>query len=267
MRGYLERGGYHVMTAKDGTEALAVAEGAQDPIDLLVTDMALPGLKGPEIAAQIASLHPGIEILFMSAHPTDKLLAEGRLPAGCDSLQKPFSEEALLLEVQRALYPDKLAEASQAALDEFSVASIASAPSTRPADSDRPTLLLVEDHETARWTTRELLEDEGFQVLEAGDGATALHIVGEHGAELDLVICDLRLPDVGGAALAEQLREQQPGLPFIFTSGKSDDDPEVEQALQAANTTFLGKPVGFDTLLDRVEQLLDERVETSDVAQ
>lgn len=265
VRGYLERGGYHVMTAKDGTEALALAEGASSPIDLLVTDMVLPGLKGPDIARQISALQPGIKVLFMSAHPPEKLRDDGRLPDGVDSLQKPFTEETLLLEVQRSLYPERLAETSHAQRVPSEEAQAPRAASTAPGDG--PCLLLIEDHVTARWTTRELLEDEGYRVLDAGDGATALELMHEHGDLVDLVISDMRLPDVDGVMLAEQLRGMKEDLSVLFTSGTSADDPQVQEALEADKTAFLAKPVGFDTLVERVEELLDAAGDERSAAQ
>ena len=239
VRGYLERGGYQVLTAKDGVEALAIAGGASTPIDVLLTDMVLPGLKGPDIADKVQSRHPDIAIVFMSAHSPEKLHSDGRLGPNDEVLQKPFGENELLGEVRRVLEADS-GEASSVELEDTAGSSV----------------LLIEDHETARWTFRELLEGEGYFVFEAANGAGATEIVSEHGDLLDVVISDMQLPDIGGAALAERLREEQPELRIIFTSGKDSDDPSVQKALTVDCTTFVPKPVDFDALLRVVEQMI-----------
>ncbi|QDG49526.1 response regulator [Persicimonas caeni] len=255
VRGYLERGGYRVVTAKDGDEALAIAGGAAQSIDVLLTDMVLPGLKGPDIVEKVRGHHPDIQVLYMSAHSAEQLLADARLDADADVLQKPFTEIDLLTEVYQLLRAEPSVAIEDAAAD---------APTQLDERRERSQagLLLVEDHDTARWTIRELLQDEGYTVYEAADGAAAVEVFDAHASEIDLVISDMRLPDVAGTSLVGELRQQKldkqkRDMAVIFTSGKDADDPKVRQAVGAPHTTFLGKPVDFDGLLDTVERMLE----------
>ena len=252
VRGYLERGGYRVLDAEDGAQAITVARQTPHQIDLLVTDMVLPGLKGPEVARRVGANQPNVRVLYMSAHPTDALQASGRLAPDAESLQKPFTEHDLLQEVKLAL-GERNDDTAHEASDRR--------PRSAPGDAQQVehagrTLLLVEDHELARMTTRELLEDDGYTVLEAATGAQALELAETHSNSLDLIISDLTLPDVDGAQLAQRLRDVCADVNFVFVSGLSADDPEVANLLQTPGTSFVEKPVDFDRLSARIDELL-----------
>jgi CheY-like chemotaxis protein len=95
--------GYEVLTAADGFEALEIAAARSGAIDLLVTDVVMPRMNGPELAARMASLRPGIRVLFISGYAESALTHEGRLEPGVDLLQKPFDPATLAERVRRAL--------------------------------------------------------------------------------------------------------------------------------------------------------------------
>jgi CheY-like chemotaxis protein len=103
---------------------------------------------------------------------------------------------------------------------------------------------------------RRLLERYGFEVLEARDGADALRRFAERQGHVHLVITDLAMPAVGGAALVRELRTSHPDLPVLLVSGDRDQGAETEQF--GDPTLFLEKPFLADELLDAVRQLLDE---------
>jgi CheY-like chemotaxis protein len=87
--------GYQVQSATNGTEALRLINGGE-PFDLLLTDMALPGMSGPELAAAVAVLAPAAKILFMSGYPD-----HGAGPS--NYLTKPFTADELAARVRTAL--------------------------------------------------------------------------------------------------------------------------------------------------------------------
>ena len=97
----LERHGHRVIVATTGTQALDLADAADPPVDLLITDMVLPGMQGPEVAALIRSRWPGLPVLFMSGYP-DRALREVD-PSSFDFLQKPFSPDDLARRVASML--------------------------------------------------------------------------------------------------------------------------------------------------------------------
>jgi signal transduction histidine kinase len=99
---FLESAGYTVLTAKDGTEALAIAEQSDDPIHLLLTDVVMPKMRGPELAKRLKGLRTRLRIVYMSGYleynrGNDDFLEEGFF------LQKPFSRETLVHKVGEAL--------------------------------------------------------------------------------------------------------------------------------------------------------------------
>jgi CheY-like chemotaxis protein len=87
--------GYHMLTAGNGQEAIQLVRGHDGRIDLLVTDVVMPGMNGKELVEQIKRLQPGVRILYMSGY-SDDLIAHHDVPNhGTSFLAKPFSLETL----------------------------------------------------------------------------------------------------------------------------------------------------------------------------
>jgi hypothetical protein len=105
LRHMLQQLGYDVLLAADLDEALRAVAEEPTGIDLLLTDMVLPGKSGAEVARALASQHPGLKVIFMSAYPADLLERQGRIEPGTRTLEKPFSEETLGRAIREALEP------------------------------------------------------------------------------------------------------------------------------------------------------------------
>ncbi len=103
LRAYLEPWGYRVLDAPDGATALSLVRQETQRIDLLVTDVALPGMSGWQIADHISELIGNVGTIYISAYPRSVLEKEGRIPPHAATMQKPFTESALLAEVRRRL--------------------------------------------------------------------------------------------------------------------------------------------------------------------
>ncbi len=99
----LRQNGYTVLTAGDGAEAIEISSSHPDPIDLLITDVVMPGMLGREVAEHITDLEPDIAVLYISGYAEPVLGAQGRLDANIAFLDKPFSEPALLAKVRAVL--------------------------------------------------------------------------------------------------------------------------------------------------------------------
>jgi PAS domain S-box-containing protein len=102
-REILARYGYRVLEARGATEALAIATRPAGEIDLMVTDMIMPGLSGRELAERLATLQPAMRVMFMSGYADRGIGREGVLDQGTAYLQKPFTPEALVRMVRRVL--------------------------------------------------------------------------------------------------------------------------------------------------------------------
>ncbi|HQT91156.1 MAG TPA: PAS domain S-box protein, partial [Candidatus Kryptobacter bacterium] len=101
----LEEYGYKVMTALEAEEALVFCEAYPEKIDILVTDVIMPGMSGKELSEKVMRLRPGIKTLFMSGYSANALAPEGILGNGIEFLQKPFTAYELAKKVHQVLYP------------------------------------------------------------------------------------------------------------------------------------------------------------------
>jgi len=99
----LEKLGYGVLQAADGTEALLAAEGCAGRIDLLLSDVVMPGMSGKELAERLLRQRPETRIMFMSGYASGAVQTMEELPADALFLQKPFTPSALARRVRDAL--------------------------------------------------------------------------------------------------------------------------------------------------------------------
>jgi len=127
-----------------------------------------------------------------------------------------------------------------------------------PGAKTGATVLLVEDEDGLRAVIRRLLQDEGYTVLEAPNGARALQLLA-HGTdrEVGLVLTDLRMPVMDGRQLAAALARLHPNLPIIFMSGFTAQ--LMDMRLVSPDLAFLAKPFRNDDLLATVRGQLKPR--------
>ena len=103
-RQLLERNGYKVLEAPDGPAALALVNRTPDvPVDLLLTDVVMPGMSGRDLADQLAARRPGLRVLYMSGYTDDAIVRHGMLEPGLSYLEKPFQPGGLLRKVRESL--------------------------------------------------------------------------------------------------------------------------------------------------------------------
>lgn len=126
-----------------------------------------------------------------------------------------------------------------------------------PAGKERvtETVLLVEDEAGVRGLAKRVLTQRGYRVLEAADGAIALRIAAGHVGEIDLVLTDVDMPNLGGRGMMEELTELSPDLKVLFMSGYPKDEVFPEPVL-ARRTRYLQKPFTAATLCDEVRAAL-----------
>jgi two-component system cell cycle sensor histidine kinase/response regulator CckA len=99
---FMRSAGYTVLTARDGVEALATLQRSAQPIDLLVTDVVMPNMRGPELAKRLRSLQPEIKVIYMSGY-LEYNKGNGEFLEGGYFLQKPFTRETLVSKVLEAV--------------------------------------------------------------------------------------------------------------------------------------------------------------------
>jgi PAS domain S-box-containing protein len=103
VRETLKSKGYSVMEAGDGVAGMKAAESYQGRIDILITDVVMPGMSGRELAQRVAAVRPQIKVLYLSGYTEDAIIHEGVLDPGTAFLQKPFTLHALARKVREVL--------------------------------------------------------------------------------------------------------------------------------------------------------------------
>ena len=107
-REYLEMTGYTVIVAGDGNTALEVAAMHAGPIQLLMTDVVMPGIGGCELAERITALRPEIKVLYMTGYTDQAVMHQGILDADAILLQKPFTLATLAAKLRDILVVESL---------------------------------------------------------------------------------------------------------------------------------------------------------------
>jgi CheY-like chemotaxis protein len=103
MRRTLESYGYTVLHASTPDRALRAVQDRQARVDLLLTDVVMPGMNGQDLAAQLRALDPSLRVLFMSGYSSDVAGEQGVLSADVSLITKPFSPLTLVSRVREVL--------------------------------------------------------------------------------------------------------------------------------------------------------------------
>jgi PAS domain S-box-containing protein len=99
----LQKGGYRLLLATDGKEALQVCRQHEGPIALVLSDIVMPGMSGTRLIEELTDQNPGMRVLYMSGYPNHMALADSRRDSSIPLLQKPFTPTQLLQHVRDAL--------------------------------------------------------------------------------------------------------------------------------------------------------------------
>ena len=124
---------------------------------------------------------------------------------------------------------------------------------TAPETPTRETILLVEDEPPVRQLFATALTRAGYRVFEARNGQEAVSTFADHERDIELLLTDMRMPYMGGAELARQLRAKNPALKLLCISGYPGADHDNVGA------DFLAKPFSRDDLLAKVREVLDRK--------
>jgi CheY-like chemotaxis protein len=117
-------------------------------------------------------------------------------------------------------------------------------------------ILIVDDDVTIRSYLRAVLQQEGFQTIEAANGLEALKIMRDLGTAVDLLVSDIQMPRMDGITLARAVRREFPAIPLILVSGYSS-----QAGADDLDVAFIQKPFTPATLLTRIGCLMPEERE------
>jgi CheY-like chemotaxis protein len=223
----LQKYGYTVYAACSGDEALSLLHEMSVTVDLLVTDVVMPGMNGLTLAQKLSESRPELRVLFMSGYTDDAIAHYGvLLEPGGPYLQKPFTPESLGERVRQVLGP-------------------------RQASA---TVLVVDDEDGVRRFISHLLTRAGYAVLEAANGRQAMEQLG-NGGQVDLVITDLVMPEQEGLETIRHIHARHAGVKVLAISGAFGGDFLTHAARMGAVAT-LRKPLESEALLEAVRELL-----------
>src|SRR5713226_2276376 len=139
-------------------------------------------------------------------------------------------------------------------VDESAERATPAAAETLPRGTE--TVLVVEDAPAVRAVTRQVLERQGYTVLEAPNGEAALVLATKHHGPIHLLLTDVVMPGVNGRQVAEQLARPRPDMMVLFTSGYTDDSV-VRHGILESGIAYLQKPFTPDSLARKVREVLD----------
>ena len=239
MKQGLQLQGYRVTGRSDSREALDEFRSHPMDFDLLVTDLAMPGMSGVELANCLRKIRPGLPAILVTGVFQGSPSLDGITTPFDAVVFKPFTIEELAQSVRRVMAQRPV---QAAAPDQ--------------AGPGGPRLLLAEDTSVTRILLRTWLTKAGYQVREARDGQEAWEAWTEAGGAggIDLVLADLCMPRIGGLDLAARIRAVAPSLPIVLLS-TSEDTRAVKDAIHLGVNEYLTKPFGEEVLLQCVRRL------------
>jgi CheY-like chemotaxis protein len=178
---------YRVLEAHDGASALRLLERQDEPIDLLFTDVVMPGMTGRELAEEARKLQGDLRVLYTSGYTRNAIVHAGRLDPGVEVIGKPFTFETLAQKIRDMI------------------------------DGGRTgSIMIVEADPVVRTKTAEALGALGFRVEEAGAGAEALSKIRASQGRYDAVVLDDALADFPTEGLARELRALHADLAIVI---------------------------------------------------
>ena len=221
--------GYTVMKADNAAAAMVILNSGI-PIDLLFTDVVMPGaMRSPELARQARALHPGIEVLFTSGYTQNAIVHDGKLDAGVQLLSKPYAREQLARKLRQMLTKQHAAQAAPP-----------SAPGLEKLALTRRVLFVDDDADVLSMTCS-LLELLNQRVDGAANPQDALALLERN--QYEVLITDYDLPGMNGIELARKAMAAQPQLKVVIATGYG----QVAEAAQIGAIT-MPKPFKPDDL-------------------
>ena len=223
-RVYLESRGYKVLDVPNAKEALSVCTNYKDPIQVLITDVVMPGMGGLDLAKSARELRPRIAVVLVSGY-TDRKVDTDVTAIGAKFLQKPFSLDALARTVRTLLNKNRR-------------------------------ILLIEDSKFMRVAIERVLGAAGYSICAAKDGEEGLRLARE--TRPDLVLLDMILPTISGEEVLKTLRKdpKTEQIPIVVLATSSDGSER--DVLNGGAAAYLKKS---ERLLEHDSAALIETVE------
>jgi DNA-binding NtrC family response regulator len=261
--------------ALNGEEALQMVE--DDPPDVMVLDLRMPGIGGMEVLERVKNEHPNVQVVILTGHGSEQDEKDARRLGAFHFFQKPADTNQILSVIRSAWRKSveaatEFAKKSKKEIDEsMTAAAFAEGgapefarelmekgrgkPSFKappaPAKSSARTLkvLLVDDEEDLVKTLAERMEMRDLGSDVALDGQQALDMIKDEMP--DVMVLDLRMPGIDGMEILRRVMETYPQLAVIIMTGHGSDKDE-EQARKLGAFNYLRKPIDMAQLIETI---------------
>jgi DNA-binding NtrC family response regulator len=213
--GILEDEGHNVVLAENGYQAIEAAR--QVPFDLIFMDIKMPGINGVQTFREVKKINPQATVIMMTAYSVEDLIREALEEGAYAVVYKPFEIENIVSIIEAALH--------------------------------KTLILVVDDHFADRETLKTILEERGYRVVTAKTGAEALALVKEK--HFNIIFLDIKLPDIDGAQIFEQVKAIDPEVAVILMTSYSEEEL-VKKAICQGAYTCIYKPFDIERILTLV---------------
>jgi PAS domain S-box-containing protein len=217
--------GYRVIEAHDGPSALRLHERQKHPIDLLFTDVVMPGMTGRELADAARERQPKLKVLYTSGYTRNAIVHGGRLDPGVDMIAKPFTYQALGQKVRDVLDQGRTGR-----------------------------VLMVESEANVRALAAEALTSAGYTVEEAANALEALAKVRSAQGQFDALVTNWSLSDHAGDWLLGELRALHADLPVLLATAEQLESLQERFAGDRC-VSVMGQPYTAAKLRSELEKL------------
>ena len=219
----LEDAGHNVVTVEDGYQAIEAAKKIH--FDVIFMDIKMPGINGVQTFREVKRLDPEAAVIMMTAYSVEDLVKEAIEEGAYAVVYKPFDIAVIIATIEELLH-------------------------------ERTLILVVDDQFSDRETLKEIMEDKGYRVATARDGAETIGMVKSR--HYDIIFLDVRLPDMNGIETFEKVKEIDPGVTVIMMTGYSEEDL-LKRAVSEGAYTCIHKPFDMKKVMSLVEDVVEAR--------
>lgn len=220
--GILEDKGHNVVTAEDGYQAIEAVKKSH--FDAIFMDIKMPGINGVQTFREVKKIDPKAAVIMMTAYSVEDLVKEALEEGAYAIAYKPFDIDRIIALIEELL--------------------------------ERTLILVVDDQFADRERLKGILEDKGYRVATARDGAEAIEMVKSR--HYDIIFLDVRLPGMDGVETFEQVKKIDPQATVIMMTGYTEEDL-VKRALSEGAYTCIYKPFDMEKVIGLVEEIAGER--------
>ena len=220
--GILEDEGHNVVTVENGYQAIEAVR--KNRFDVIFMDIKMPGINGVQTFREVKKIDPKAAVIMMTAYSVEDLVKEALEEGAYAIVYKPFDIDRIIAIIEEVL---------------------------------KDVLILVVDNEFAdRESLKAILEDKGYRVATARDGAEAIEMVKSR--HYDIIFLDVRLPDMSGVETFERVKKIDPQATVIMMTGYTEEDL-VKRAVSQGAYTCIYKPFDMDKVIAVVEDIAKGR--------